>query len=92
MKPTTLVECDNRRSLNLRAAVNKDDSGMLPAGDQFVGFVQQAVKLEARLPSEAKDLWGSVVVWATCKHTAVTSPELKLKSFKSLMEKESECM
>lgn len=54
-----------QRRSNLRAAVNKDDGGMLPAGDQVVWFVQHAVQFEARLPREAEDLWSSAVEWKT---------------------------
>lgn len=36
---------------------------MLPSGDQLLRFVQHAVKLEARLSCEAKDLWRLAVKW-----------------------------
>ena len=54
-----------RQRSNLRAAVDEDDGGMLPAGDQVLRFVQHAVQLEARLPRETEDLWRSVVEWET---------------------------
>lgn len=50
-----------KRRTNLRTTVDKDDGGMLPAGDQVLWFVQHAVQIEARLPCEAKDLWRSGV-------------------------------
>lgn len=52
---------------NLRTTVDKDNGGMLPAGDQIVWFVQHAVQLEARLPCETEDLWRTLLEWETWK-------------------------
>lgn len=57
---------DESVKTNLRAAVDEDHGGMLPARDQVVRFVQHAVEPEARLPCEAQDLRRCEVQRQTC--------------------------
>lgn len=51
-----LLSTDREKRSNLRAAVDEDHGGMLPARHQVVRLVQHAIQQEARLPREAENL------------------------------------